>query len=96
MSHPNIKTAPPTGRNAIRTADPLLQAIFQAAWRRGQTTRALCKILGVGYTTLSNWRRGVSSPDSIYLPSLVEAVGLRLVLTDEAGIFIQNVKSMLT
>ncbi len=85
------KGTEPRGRHAIRTADPILKAVFLEAWRQKIDGKTLSKRVGVTKTTLSNWKRGHTSPTNMYFSILLQAVGLKLIITDAVGNVVQNV-----
>lgn len=70
----------PVGRNAIRTADPILRAIFTAAFQKKITRKQIAKAMNRSEVTISYWKQGRSSPSSAELPGLAAAVGCEIVV----------------
>jgi len=65
----------PVGRNAIRTADPIVREAFLRAYHMQIPNTEICRRLDRSTTCITNWRKGVNTPSMLDVIALVEALG---------------------
>lgn len=65
----------PVGRNAIRTADPIVREAFLRAYHMQIPNREICRRITRSTTCVTNWRKGVTTPSMLDTIALVEALG---------------------
>lgn len=69
-----------TGRNSIKTKDPIVAELFRRAIKSGMTIDQIATRLGCSLQAVSNWKQGTRSPYSVNLQNLAEVIGYRLKL----------------
>ncbi|MFK3857803.1 hypothetical protein [Agrobacterium pusense] len=65
----------PTGKYAIRTADPIVREAFLRAYHMRITNREICRRIDRSTTCVTHWRKGVTTPSMLDVIALVEALG---------------------
>ena len=70
----------PTGRNEIRTADPILRRLFEIMYRSGIRNCDMAKRIGVATQTISRMKKGVTTPTITTVNAMAQILGVRLVL----------------
>lgn len=79
-----MTSANPKGRNAIRTADPILRQLFQITRERGLGNADVAKLINRSENTIINWRRGNSSPAMIDIVILADALGCKISVAEKS------------
>lgn len=70
----------PTGKNRIRTADPILRELFVTAYQRGITVKEVARRIGRTPPAVSRWRSGATTPSMIDVVIIAEAIGCKIVV----------------
>ncbi len=70
----------PTGRNAIRTADPVLRELFAVMHRRRITMKSLAPRIGRSAVALSHYKKGTTTPSMLDVIAIADELGYELVL----------------
>lgn len=71
--------APPE-HMAIKTAVPLLQELFDIAWRQGARQRDIAAAARVSPGAVQNWKKGKTDPTLRNLEAVADVLGYVLVL----------------
>ncbi len=73
----------PVGRNAIKTADPILRELFTIAHRRGVTMQELAIRVDRTTATISNWKGGNNTPTMLDVVILAQALRCEIVVVEK-------------
>jgi len=75
----------PGGRTPIKTADPVLRALFVKAEQLGVTSEEIAVRIDRTPRTISNWKRGLNTPTMFEAHIFAQAIGCSVVVTEAAN-----------
>jgi ribosome-binding protein aMBF1 (putative translation factor) len=70
----------PRGRNAIRTADPILRELFTIAHQKGIAMNELARRVDRTDVCVSRWKSGRHLPTMLDVVFLAQAIGCKIVV----------------
>jgi transcriptional regulator with XRE-family HTH domain len=70
----------PTGKNSIRTVDPILQQIFLAIYHAGLPAAEIARRVGITNVSLTRYKKGTATPTIVVVNSLAQVLGYELQL----------------
>lgn len=73
----------PTGRNAIRTADPILRKLFTIAHQRGITLQEIARRIDRTTPAVSTWKHGKHTPTMIDVVVFAQAIGCDIEVVEK-------------
>lgn len=73
----------PKGRNAIKTADPIIRELFLAAYRKGISRAEIARRVDRSETTVSYWKKNVRSLSTFDAVIFAHAVGCEIIVRDK-------------
>jgi transcriptional regulator with XRE-family HTH domain len=73
----------PTGRNEIRTADPILRKLFTIAHQRKISIQEIARRIDRTTPAVSNWKHGKHTPTMIDVVFLAQALGCEIAVVEK-------------
>lgn len=77
------RNASPPGRLQIRTASPIVRALFEEMWRQGLRQADVAEKIGVSHNVLTLWKKGKNTPALYSIEAMAQVLGFTLTLSRE-------------
>jgi len=73
----------PTGRNAIRTADPILRKLFTIAHQKDISLQEIARRIDRTVVAVSRWKGGLNTPTMIDVVFFAQAIGCDIEVVEK-------------
>lgn len=77
------RSGSPPGRLVIRTASPIVRALFEEMWRQGLKQADVAEKIGVSHNVLTLWKKGKTGPSLFSIEAMAQVLGFTLTLSRE-------------